>query len=196
MFKPDYTNSRVCDGGSSMNSSVPGRKRFPAWPFPLLLLFVVSAAPALGAEGGGGLTVIPDWTFLLQMANFLLLIWVLNLILYRPIRNVLIQRKQKVSGLEESIQAAQKDVSDKEEAYLAGLRDARVKGLKKKEALLNEAAEEEKRIISAINEKAQAQIAEVKVQVAKEAEAVSASLMKDVGGFAKAIGQKILGRAI
>ena len=140
--------------------------------------------------------MIPDWTFLLQMANFLILMWILNVILYKPIRNVLIQRKNKVSGLQESIDVSQKDVKEKEEAFMLGIRDARAKGLKEKERLVAEATEEEKKIIARINEKAQADMAEVRTQIAKEAEAARDSLMQEIDDFSEAIGQKILGRTI
>jgi F-type H+-transporting ATPase subunit b len=173
------------------------RRRLPLTsPVPVTLILLLSALPAVAAEGGGGLTVIPDWTFLLQMANFLILMWILNVILYKPIRNVLIQRKKKVSGLEESIVTSQKDVKDKEEAFMVGIRDARAKGLKKKELLISEANEEEKKIIAAINAKAQADLGEVRGQISQEAQVVRDSLMREIDGFAESIGQKILGRAI
>jgi F-type H+-transporting ATPase subunit b len=149
-----------------------------------------------GGGGGGGLTVIPDWTTWVQMANFIILIWVLNLILYRPIRNVLLKRKDKISGLEQSIEAATKDVQDKEAAYASGIKEARARGIEQKEKLVEAAAEEERNIIAEINEKAQVELAKVRDQVAREADEARSSLMQQVDGFAEAIGQKILGRAI
>ena len=175
-----------------MQLSFPNRKLFRA-SFLITPVLILTAGRAWAAEG---LTVIPNWSFLLQMANFVFLIWVLNLILYKPIRNVLKQRKEKVSGLEQSIESFQKDASDKEEAFNTGLRSARVKGLEKKEILLAEAASEEKKIIGQINEKAQAELLQVREQVAKDVEVARQSLLKDVDGFAEAIGEKILGRAV
>jgi F-type H+-transporting ATPase subunit b len=180
--------------------SVSFRRRLPLiLPVPATIIFFLIALPAFaagGGEGGGGLTVIPDWTFLLQMANFLILMWIMNVILYKPIRNVLIQRKNRVSGLEESIVASEKDVKDKEEAFMVGIRDARAKGMKQKESLIAEATVEEKKIIAAINEKAQADLAEVRGQISKEAQVAKDSLMQEIDDFSEAIGQKILGRAI
>ena len=109
---------------------------------------------------------------------------------------VLIQRKDKITGLEESIEAATKEVEDKEAAYASGIKEARAKGMQAKESLLNEAADEERQIIEKINEKAQAELAKVRDQVAKEADDARTSLMQEIDGFAEAIGQKILGRAI
>lgn len=178
-----------------MQLCVPNRKPLRSSCLVIPIIFITAGA-AWGAEGGGGLTVIPNWSFLLQMANFVFLIWVLNLILYKPIRNVLKQRNKKVTGLEQSIESFQKDAADKQEAFNTGLRSARVKGLEKKENLLAEAAGEEKEIIAQINEKAQAELSQVRGQIAKDVQAARQSLLKDVDGFAAAIGEKILGRAV
>jgi F-type H+-transporting ATPase subunit b len=167
-----------------------------AVPAAVITLLAVVAGPARAAEGGGGLTVIPDWTFLLQMANFLFLIWILNLILYKPIRNVLKQRQQKVAGLEDSITTQQKDVKDKQDAFAAAIRNARAEGMKQKQALIAEATEEEKEIIAEINERAQSDLADVRKKIAEDADVAKRSLMQDIDTFAEAIGHKILGRAL
>ena len=58
-----------------------------------------------------------DESVFFQIANFLLLIWVLNIVLYRPIRNILIQRRDKVNGLEEGIQTFSMDAREKGDAF-------------------------------------------------------------------------------
>ncbi|MBW2591004.1 MAG: ATPase [Deltaproteobacteria bacterium] len=142
------------------------------------------------------MTVIPDGSFLIQVANFIFLIFILNIILYKPIRNVLIQRREKITGLEEGIEAFDRDAVEKEDAFASGIKAARANGLKEKETLLTAAAEEESKIIEKINKKAQAGLAEVKEKIAKDAEDVKTSLLKEIDGFANAIGEKILGRAV
>ncbi len=137
-----------------------------------------------------------DGSLFIQIANFLFLIFVLNMVLYKPIRKVLIQRKEKVTGLEKSIETADKEAEEQNQAYASGLKDARAKGKEEKDALLEAAAEEERAIINKINEKAQADLADVRSKIATDAESVKASLMKEIDTFAKAIGEKILGRAV
>mgnify|MGYP003572972839 CR=1 FL=1 len=135
-----------------------------------------------------------DGSIVVQIVNFLLLIWILNMVLYKPIRKILIERKEKVSGLQTAIDGSAQEVSAKENAYAEGVRQARAQGQKEKEALIQVAAEEEKVIIGKINEAAQAELKTVKEKIAHEMGTVRAALEDDVDAFADAIGQKILGR--
>jgi F-type H+-transporting ATPase subunit b len=163
----------------------------------IIFYFILASLLFVGvAFGAGGITVIPDWTLFVQIANFLLIVWVLNIVLFKPIRKILIQRKEKVTSLEQNVEASDKEAKEKNEAFDSGIRDARAKGLNEKSVLLNEAADEEREIVDKINQKAQADLAEVREKIAKDAEAVRASLQKEIETFASAIGEKILGRAV
>jgi len=152
------------------------------------------AGIAFGSSGG--ITVIPDESVFIQIVNFLLIILILNLVLYKPIRNILIQRKEKIAGLDQNIETINRDAKEKDDAFASGIKEARSKGLKEKEALLQEGAGEEREIIEKINQKAQADLAEMREKIAKDAEDVRTSLQKEIDAFANAIGEKILGRAV
>ena len=121
---------------------------------------------------------------------------VFNLLLYKPIRKILSQRKEKVEGLELSIETSAKDAMEKDEAFVAGVKEARSKGVEKKNELVQEAADEEKSIIADINQKAQAELVEVREKIKKEAATARDSLQKEVDSFADQISEKILGRAV
>ena len=137
-----------------------------------------------------------DISLFIQIVNFLVLIWVLNIVLYKPIRKILIQRKEKVLALQQGAETSLEEARAREAAFDQGIKAARARGLKEKDSFLQEAGEEEKRIIGEINAKAQAELAAVREKISKDAEAVRTTLQEEVEGFAKAIGQKILGRAI
>jgi F-type H+-transporting ATPase subunit b len=141
------------------------------------------------------ITVIPDISLVYQMINFLVLLFVLNLVLYKPIRNVLLERKAKIEGMQKGAEKAASDLVAGEDTYKNGLKQARSKGLKEKEAFIEEASKEEKEIIDRINKKAKANLAEIKRQVADETEQARKALEGEIEAYAKAIGEKILGRA-
>jgi len=161
--------------------------------FHFILIYLLFTGVAFGS---GGITVIPDWTLWVQIANFLLIVWALNIVLFRPIRKILIQRKEKITTLEQNIETSDKEANEKNEAFDSGIKDARAKGLNEKNVLLKEATDEEREIIDKINQKAQADLSEVREKIAKDVEAVRASLQKEIDSFASAIGEKILGRAV
>ena len=158
----------------------------------LSLLLVIFISPAFAAS----ITVMPDWTVFVQAANFILLVFLLNIVLYRPIRNILKQRKEKIDGLEKNIDGSTSDLAEKESTYAAGIRDARKKGMLEKDALVQAATDEEKQILEKINAEALEELNAVKAKVAQEAEAAKAALLKEVDTFANEIGKKILGRAV
>lgn len=135
-----------------------------------------------------------DGSIVLQIVNFLLLIWILNIVLYKPIRKILLERKAKMDGLETVIDGAAQQVEAKEKAYAEGVRQARAAGQKEKEVLMQAAAEEEKAIIGKINADAQADLKAVKAKIADEMDGVKKALEKEIDAFANAIEQKILGR--
>jgi F-type H+-transporting ATPase subunit b len=176
-----------------MINSGPYRKVFI---FCLALIIVVFNFAGIAFGSGGGITVIPDESVFIQIVNFLLIIWILNFVLYKPIRNILIQRKEKIEGLDQNIETITRDAREKDDAFASGIKEARSKGLKEKEVLLQEGAEEEREIIEKINQKAQADLVEVREKIAKDAEDVRASLQQEIDAFAKAIGEKILGRSV
>lgn len=177
-----------------MRNSGRGRKRVtflrPVLGLTAILLF--SAQNVLAA----GLSVIPDGSVIIQIINFLLLIWAMNVLVYKPIRGILAQRKEKVGGLEQRVGDLTGDAEKKDSAYTSGIKEARANGLKKKQALIEAAAAEEKELIAEINRRAQANLTETKEKIAKDMASVKASLEKEVDAFAAAIGQKILGRTI
>jgi len=175
------------------------RKGFPLLLFFLATVFFLFPLQAFGSggeSGGGGVVVVPDGSAFIQIANFVFAIWVLNLLLYKPIRKILKQRKEKVDGLELSIETSTQDAQEKDEAFVAGIKEARSKGVEKKNALVQEAADEEKSIIADINQKAQAELVQIRETIKKEAGIARDSLQKEVDSFADQISEKILGRAV
>lgn len=137
-----------------------------------------------------------DFTLFIQMANFILLVLILNVFLYKPIRKILIERKKKIQGYEEDIESVLKDASESEQAFQEKISEARHEGVEKKEALKQSGLEEEKQLISEMNKKTQTELEAVRSQIVKDAQDARQALKKDVKAFSGAIAQKILGRAV
>ena len=176
-------------------------RKFPVIGLVIMIgMLLLATSPALGSSGesksSGGDTVMPDCTVGSLIINFLVILWILNLILSRPIRNILSQRKEKIDGLAASIETYNEDAQEKDTAFAAGIKEARARGLSEKEALLQAAAEEEKAIIAKVNEKAQAELTDIREKISREAETAKDALQAKVDEFSSDICQKILGRTI
>ena len=137
-----------------------------------------------------------NWTVGVQIANFLILIFILNKVAFKPIRKILLERQAKMDGLADGISSAEVQAEENDVAFSSGLKEARATGKQEKEALLQAADEEEKAILGRINDQAREDMAKVKAQIAKDTDAVKSALEKEVDAFADAISQKILGRAV
>ncbi|MGD8520173.1 MAG: ATP synthase F0 subunit B [Desulfobacterales bacterium] len=174
------------------------RKWFRIYFLFTTIIVILTAGLAFGAseEGGGGITVIPNISVIIQIANFLVLIWALNIILYRPIRKIIQRRKEKVQSFETTIETYNSDIQEKDEAFAAGLKSARAKGLNQKDALLQQGVDEERKLIENVNANAQAELSEVREKIARDVETTRASLQEKIDEFADDITHKILGRAV
>ena len=137
-----------------------------------------------------------DGSLIIQIVNFLALIFILNAILYKPIRKILTQRKEKINGLEQGIENLHQESDEQDTALKNGMKEARVKGMQEKDALMQEASDREKEIIGEINAKANAQLKAVRDRISTEKGEVKSALLKDVDAFAAAISEKILGRTV
>lgn len=135
-------------------------------------------------------------TVFIQIINFLFLIWAMNKVLYQPVRNILIQRKEKISRLESDIENSDRSVVEKDLMLKQGIKQAREKGNQEKEALETAARQEELKLIDKINEKVRADLQTTRERILRESENARQTLLQQVDGFADEIVSRILGRAV
>ncbi|MBN2644528.1 MAG: ATP synthase F0 subunit B [Desulfuromonadaceae bacterium] len=137
-----------------------------------------------------------DWTILVQFVNFLVLMIVLNILLYRPLRNVMAERQQSIDGGHQKARDLETSINEKMERYEKKLLEAKQDGAKQAAKLRGEASVEETAIIGAAREHATANLERIKADVAKEAEVARSGLKKEASNLASAIATKVLGRNV
>jgi F-type H+-transporting ATPase subunit b len=138
----------------------------------------------------------PPGTLWIQIANFLFLLFILNIILYKPVRNILGKRKDEMDSFEEMIGDFQ-DKSDRYAKELEGSRiDARNSGFKEKEVLKGQGLEEEKNIVQEASSSSEEKIGKAREEIEERLANVRSSLQAQVEGFSQELAEKILGRSI
>ena len=137
-----------------------------------------------------------DQSLVYQLINFLLLLIILNAILYKPIRTILKQRAEKMTGLKAEAQKANGDMMQKEQDYQNRLQQARKEGFEQKNIFKLEGQEEEKKLLQQTNQKIEAELTQNRQKIAQQVEEARKKLSGEVTSFSQEIAQKILGRKI
>lgn len=137
-----------------------------------------------------------DLSLLIQIANFLLLLFFLNIFLYRPIRRILDRRREETNSLQKTIEDYRDRSQKNEEGIEEGVVQARKAGFEEKETLKDEALVKEKSILhqaaSSVEEKKENADRELGRKIAD----VRKNLEAQVAGFSQELAEKILGRSI
>ena len=138
-----------------------------------------------------------DYTSLfIQVLNFLFLILLLNIILYRPIRKILQKRKEEMSSDENTAQ----EWSRKAEKYSAALdgniSDTRKKGIKEKDTLKSEGTEEEQEMFKETYSMIEGKINKARMEIEEKRQRARDSLQAEIKDFSTNLAEKFLGRGI
>lgn len=137
-----------------------------------------------------------DGTLILQIANFLVLLVVMNLILYKPIRGILKKREEEMASRQKLIDDYQGRVRDNQEAIESGLVLARKEGYQEKEALKGQGQEEEKGVLQEAGAAVERKLTAAKKEIEAKMTAAREALESEISGFSDELAEKILGRSV
>lgn len=134
--------------------------------------------------------------FFVQVVNFGILVLVLNIFLYKPIRKVLAERRQVVDGAREKAAAVDLEVQEKMALYEIRLRDAKADANARRAESLKQAQAEETSVLEKARVEATASLGTIRDRVAKEAADARALLKQQAELLSNDISEKILGRSL
>ncbi len=137
-----------------------------------------------------------DLAFIIQIINFGILVLVLNLALYKPVRAMLAHRRLEVESARERKLAVDKQVDDKILEYEKRLQDARTEAGTRRAELVKSAQAEEAGLLEKARSEAAASIAALRKQLAIESAEARGMLQKQAESLSGDICEKILGRSL
>jgi|Deesub1362B_J571_1020462.scaffolds.fasta_scaffold00342_19 F-type H+-transporting ATPase subunit b len=132
------------------------------------------------------------WYFVL-LVNFLLLVWIMNRLFFRPFLELLRRRHERISGSLELAQELQKKKEEALAALRAELQAARARARQVHEALRAQGLKRQQEILEQANQEAMAMAEEVRAKLQAETERARQSLRQQVQEFARAITEKLVG---
>jgi len=137
-----------------------------------------------------------DLAFLIQLINFLILIFLLNILLYKPLRKIIAERQGRIAEAKGRSESVEQDLQLKMAEYEARLKAMKSGASDERGALVKEAQAEEAAILEAARKEASDTIATIKARVAKEAADARTILQEQAKLLSVDICEKVLGRSL
>ena len=137
-----------------------------------------------------------DLTMPIQIINMLLLIVILNAVLYRPVRAILLERQQKIGGLDADIANFNKNAKLRLDEFDQKVKTARVKAKAEFDAARGAALAASGEKLGALRKEVEAGKAEQLKLIQQQFAAAQTELKGQIDIFATEMASKVLGRAL
>lgn len=140
--------------------------------------------------------VTTDITLFIQIVNMVVLMFLLNGVLYKPIKNILRERSEKIKGMQENILKFEKNAKQRQEEVDAkmSLASGKAKAALDSARATAQAEGDAKiaKIRAEVDAAKEARLTELRAQI----DSARTSLQGDLDGFAAEMAGKILGRSL
>ena len=140
--------------------------------------------------------LVPDGTLILHVIIILVMVYVLNATLYKPINKILESREKRTRGRLSEAQEVMKGVKEKLAEYEASLRQARSEAYAHAESQRAEAMMERQRRVNEMRNELAESIATEKEAIQQQANQARASLEVESRLIARDISSLVLNRSV
>ena len=155
---------------------------------------VVWAASEGGHESGGLISL--DKSLIVQAINFLILLFILQRLLYRPFLAKMAERTQAIQKSLDEAQAARAAATRQQEENEARLRAAHAEAAGIRAQALKEAGEEQRRLVEAARGESQRLVETAKAQLDADVRRARDELRREVAEIATAVAEKLVRRSL
>ena len=140
--------------------------------------------------------LVPDGTLILHVVIILVMVYVLNATLYKPINRILEAREKRTRGRMTEAQEIMRDVSDKLSNYERQLRQARAESYAFAEQERAAAMAERQQKLNEMRQQLAESISKEKQTIAQQAESARATLEDESRSIARDISSRVLNRPV
>ena len=145
------------------------------------------------AEGSGNI-ISPDGSLVFILVLFILFVFVMNRLLFRPISRVLDERQTLTEGATNEARAAVRRYQAKLTDYESAIRQARAASYKKLEQDRASAIEARRHLLEVAKQETGEKIEQAKSEIERQAEGARAALETESRQIAETISRAVLGR--
>ncbi len=140
--------------------------------------------------------LVPDGTLVLHVLIILVMVYVLNATLFKPINQILAARERRTKGRLSEAQEILKDVSEQLANYERQLRQARGEAYAFSESERGAAMQERQSKLNEIRQQLSESIAQEKKAIAQQADEARGTLEVESRRLAREIGARVLSRPL
>jgi F-type H+-transporting ATPase subunit b len=140
--------------------------------------------------------LVPDGTIILHIIIILVMVYVLNATLFKPINRILEERERRTRGRSGEAKDIILQVDEKLAGYERSLREARSEGYRRMEQERAEAMRERQIKVDAVREEVGRLAEEEKRVIQAQAAEARSTLLRDAGSIATEISSNILHRPV
>ena len=154
------------------------------------------AATTLALEEGSGNLISPDGSLVFILILFVIFVFLLNRILFKPVGLVLDQRDTLTVGAKAEARAAARRYQVQVMDYESGLRQARAQSYRFLEEQRAAAMQERESVLQQAKQGAQEDIERAKAEIARQTADARGQLEKEAVQIARQVSGSILGRPV
>ncbi len=136
-----------------------------------------------------------DWTIVLQVANFFILIGVLQRVFFRPMRAVMEQRRKTWEGMQQQADNLMHRLEEKMDRDRQRVQEVRIMLEEERAAVRRELAVETARRLQTAEKRAAQLLQEVREQIRQEKDRTRACLQEQTEVLVEGIVRKVIGRS-
>jgi F-type H+-transporting ATPase subunit b len=141
-------------------------------------------------------SVIPDYTIFIQMITFLALVFILNVLLYKPILSIIERRKKQLDELENEVKLFNESVDKRAAEYEEKLKLAKANAAELKKEIIKEGADQAKSIIDAVRNEIPLLMEQFQQKLDREIQVARQTLDSQSRKLSLEIAQKVMGRQV
>jgi F-type H+-transporting ATPase subunit b len=154
----------------------------------------VWAASEGGHEGGGLISL--DKSLIVQAINFLILLFILQRLFYKPFLAKMGERTAAIQKSLDEAQAARAEATRQQEENETRLRAAHAEAAAIRAQAMKEASEEQKRLVEAARAESQRLVESAKAQMDADVRRAREELRREVADLATAVAEKLVRRSL
>ncbi len=142
------------------------------------------------------MNLLPDYTFFFQLLIFLVVLFSLNSLLFKPVLALLDKRKTATVGTHDEVGALKEKAEQKLKEYETKIAQARIVGGQLKDKIKKEGEVVALEKIGQSRKKADEYVSNMQSQITQQSLEARLSLGKEAENLAKQFAEELLGRAI